>query len=385
MIERQRFSIILGGQYRQGIVSCRDRAELRHRRDIVARKILLRGVTCDVEREAESVSDFRLYVRADVDSLIVSVLQDTILVEETYGSEVLELVRTTCSRDIVLLLETEVVIDDFLPISLRIYSLLLHPAYHFVGPVWIKSVHSAGQVMIVDELLCITELRHSRVVRKGSRTVIGDFSIAFSTALRSHEDYAVCTADTVDGGRRSILKHCDGSDVVRVKVVDLSLHTVYYDKRSRVVKGGKTSDQKRRAIGTRSTGALNGGHTGESSGKHSGDIGRRSLHKVLAGHLRHRTYQHFLLLLAISHDHGIFQECRVEFENHVDRRAVAHRHAGFLISDHTENQYRVCAYHLYGIGSLAIRHSSAAFVTLLKHIYAHFGTLSAADYALYGT
>ena len=129
--------------------------------------------------------------------------------------------------------------------------------------------------MIVDELLGITELRHSRIVRKGGRTVIRDFSIAFSTALRSHEDYTVCTADTVDGGRRSILKHCDGSDVVRVKVVDLSLHTVYDDERGGIIESGKTSDEKRRTIGTRSTGALNRGHTGKSSGKHSRDIGRR--------------------------------------------------------------------------------------------------------------
>ena len=262
---------------------------------------------CDahVDCEGEVARDLGIDVPTHVVALEVRVAQDTVLVHQTDARIVFHLVRTARHRDVVLVRQTELLVDLRQPVRVAQNAHLLHPGQILRRPVGGQVVQLAGLVVPVDVVLGVEHLGHGGVLREGDRAVVGDRGEALRSRLGGDQNHAVGSAHAVDGGRCGVLEHRHRGDVVRVEVVEGALHTVDDAQRARIVEGAEAAHEQGRGVAARSTRALDAGHTGQTARQHALEVRARGLHDILARDLRNGTDHELLFLRAVSDDHDL--------------------------------------------------------------------------------
>ena len=129
--------------------------------------------------------------------------------------------------------------------------------------------------------------------------------LAGATRARGHDDDAVGTLGTENGGRRSVFQHRDRGHFVGIEVREAAFHAVDQHQRTRTVPTRHAADEDRRVVVTRLSAGRNGGHAREFTRDGAGDVGRTRIDELLVAHLRDGTQDALLLLYAVSDDHDV--------------------------------------------------------------------------------
>ncbi len=270
-------------------------------------------------------------------------LDDTALAVVSAGQEVLDILVAAGDGHAVLLDRMPVVVQLVVPVRVAIVHPLLAAVadlFHDPGTLRIlRHVVHAGQefghvVLGVGRVVLAgvgrPELVHGvhgpvaaglevggdRRLLPAHAAAVADGGLAalVRTGLGGDEDDAVCGARTINGGGRGILDHGDILHVIGVHPAHVGFHAVHEDERISRVDRGDTADVQGTG-GTRITGSRGDVQARDRALEHVREIVGGTVFQVLGVHGGDGAGEVHLLLDAVAHDHGLFQEHGVLLES----------------------------------------------------------------------
>ena len=156
------------------------------------------------------------------------------------------------------------------------------------------------------------------ILIEAERTIIRNPEAGQGTLLGRHQDNAVGSTGTVDGGCGGVLEDGEGVDVIRVDHGEVAVgdgDTVHNKERVvRGVQGSRTTDPDL-STGTRSTVARNDHDAGALAAKEFIGIGDRTAVEFIGLDHGHGTGQVLLLDVAVTDDNGFFHHFGIDFQN----------------------------------------------------------------------
>ena len=196
--------------------------------------------------------------------------------------------------------------------------------------------------MPVSKLLTVEKLYHLGVSAHGEGCVICHRGARHVAASSGHENDSVRTLDSVDGGRRSILKYGYVGDFAWVEIREIPFHAVDQHQRSGSPRSAYASNVNLGLVFSRNAGSLPADKSGELSSQHIAHIVSRSRGEFLSVYRGDGTGKGTFFLYAIAHYHRFVQKRGVVFQRHVEMTLGTHRLFGVLISHQSKEKYRIC-------------------------------------------
>ena len=173
------------------------------------------------------------------------------------------------------------------------------------------------QVQSVHVLLRIQEVGHLGDVLLTVVSVVGKDRTAFLTLLGGHEDNAVRSTRTVDGGGGGVLEDVDGLDVGGVQGAQAAARDAVDDvQRLGIADGAHTADVHLEAL-ARLTGTLGDGDARALALESAEGRGGVEFREVVALHLDRGPGEELLLLDTVTDDHRLGQLVQVGFQDDV--------------------------------------------------------------------
>ena len=191
------------------------------------------------------------------------------------------------------------------------------------------------------------------------------------TGLGGDHNDTIRSPGSIDGGGGRILQDFNGLDVTGVdvgKAVGLR-ETVHDDQRRAACRNGTGASHADGRGHTHLGGDVVDIEAGNTSLQGVGDIGDRKVNQGLTTDLGDRTGEVGLCLGAVTDHHGIVQQRGVHFHHDVDLAPLLHGNLDVIVSDVSENQYRICACNRNGIITVKIC-AYAVHGSLLHHGHA---------------
>ena len=350
-------------------------------------------------------------------TLVVGVVNDTLVLQETYVGIVAEFAATTGGAHVVLVTEAIVerffvpVIRNIVIFTIRVTQLCVRIQLE-VGTNEVfsfrNSVYQITQttVFLVQEVLVsigialcngvtgiqILVVQHG-VVGLVVLTGIGDnvvlrdeagvhtptaielhLGVAGLTFLGGDNHNTVCTAVTINGAGGSILKNGHGLYILRVDVGDGAIVRNTVHNVERAVGGTHGTDTTDADRGSTTAGRVAAGgsylHTRGSTCEGAGNAGGHFFLDDLSFHLGGGTCEGTLGCGTIGHNDGLLQELVVICKDNGDGSAVVHLNLGILIT-HAVHFQNTIGGNAKGKGTVNVRHGIHRAATLQEHVGTH--------------
>ena len=209
------------------------------------------------------------------------------------------------------------------------------------------------------------------------------------TALGGHQDDAVSTAHTIDGGGRGVLQHGDIFNVVGGYLREGTLDAIDHHQRLVVAgKRGASTDEQLHVVGTRGARCLRRHQTGHLTGQCLRHVARGRLQQLLGIHLADGANHTLFLLMAVAHDHHFLDHLAVFEQRHVHGLLSVHAYALAGEADVAEAQ-RGVGFHLQfevavEVGNRTVRRAGLQDAGSDDALTSLVGHLSADRYLLLG-
>ncbi len=273
-------------------------------------------------------------------------LDDTALTVVSAGQVVLYIFVATGDGDVVLLDRMAVVVQLVVPVRIGIvdplvaavadllhdpgaFGILRHVVHagqhlgHVVGGVVGVVLAGVGRPELVHGIdgpvAAGLEVGGDRRLFPAHAAAVTDRGLAtlFGTGLGRHENDAVRSAGTVDGGGRGILDHGNALHIGGIHAGEVTFGTVDEDQRVGRVDGGDTADVQASG-GARVTGRGGDVQARDRTLEHVRQVVRGTVLEFLGIHRRDGAGEVHLLLDAVAHDHGFLQHHVVLLEGDGD-------------------------------------------------------------------
>ena len=168
----QRKTLICFLEYRDRVECPLDRIELILALHAQTRPVASRMRTADIYHEAQAIRKPGVNVCPEVIAFKRGILQNSILIHVPDTGEIAYLVRASGRGDIVLVGESEFVIDLVQPVGFSENTHFIEPGKNIFRPIWSRTVHLHSPVMPVDIILCIKHFRHNGVGIERDRAIV---------------------------------------------------------------------------------------------------------------------------------------------------------------------------------------------------------------------
>ena len=297
--------------------------------DHVAAAFTLGGVEVDRVTGLEPLRDVEVGAQTEGQALVPGVHDDTLVVEVTNREARPRSVGTAGNREIVLLTIGSLG-HHVLPVDVVELAVIGTGEGRERG----HTVIGRGSTVGREELCKRSHFDTMGVLRDTEVGAEVDAGLAGLRLLRGHEDNAIGSAGTVDGGGGSVLQDLDALDILGIEPAEVGVGAVLdtVDNPQRVgvaVHGSDTADADAVTAG-RVTGRLGDDHTGSGALQTLGKGGRNALQHGLGVNGCDRTGHVALLLGTVTDHHGLLKEHIILLEDEINR-ALSPSEGDFLV------------------------------------------------------
>ena len=277
------------------------------------------------------IKELRRQTYTGVDTLVVIILQCTILVSISYGYTVRHILQSSGHGQVMIRTQCHA-IDFFLPVYICIAQLESLRSIGMLG----KSLTEFFSRQYIHILIYIAYCHVSVIVEGGTGGTVS------TSLLGSDDDDTIGSTRTVNSCGRSILQYCKGSNVIRIDGTDRSIAYGYsIDNNQRIIicrQRGSHTDTDGTAA-TRCTIARHDIHTSNFTHQSIFSSQLLTFVQLIRFHGQQRSGHVAFLHLSVADDYYFVQQFAVFLHGNYNERFVCHGDFLPFIADTGDGKY----------------------------------------------